>query len=409
MDNNIFLNIPRLLRCLGVLAIGSSATLALVQGVTSPISELTILSFLGFIVALLVVGIFSGTLLNEAKGGRVSVGLALTLVPPFFALLGALLIQGIEYSTYWKIVPSISLGTSVILTIISSLVVIPTVLLGFRVLHNEHHSMISGLHLFSASVLLIPIRELNVMGFLFALTCALAILVNNLRSGDTLEEKFAKLILWVTPVVLAIRTIGGYPSEHLSNGIILIIGSIFLSSLVRALSDDKLLIKPLEDLTGLVGAFGAYLVADGLLPDNSLLIVFGNFVGVMIIGLSQLFTYEKRNLENLGFGVMVFTALLSPFSKEIILSCTVSLALSVGFILLSITRRSKYLLGGGVAVFLVSVLGILSTVVTNVNLSSWIILGIIGLTVIIISSIIERKLPTIRTRFIKGYEEINTW
>ena len=409
MDNNIFSNIPRLLRYLGVLAIGSSATLALVQGVTSPVSELTIGGFLSFIVALLSVGIFSGTLMKEGKSGRVSVGLALALIPPFFALLGALFISDVDYSTYWKIVPAVSIETSIVLTLISMLVVIPTTILGFRVLHGERNTTLSMLHLIGASTLLIPLRDVSSVSVFMIITCAVAVYARSFRSAGTLEEQFAKLILWITPVVLAVRTIGAHPNEEIAYGIVMIVSGIAISSVVNLFSNDELLVKPFELISGLIGLLGAYVLTVGLIPYSALLITFGCVVGVIVIGFAQLLTFAKREVENIGLGVILIVALLSPYSKEMTLSCGVSLILSVGFILLSIVRRSKILLGGGVVVFLVSVLSMLSTVVTRVDFSSWATLGAIGITVILISSILEKKLPILRAKFVEGYNEVSTW
>ncbi|GEM_PF-4195609 len=410
MDNNIFSNIPRLLRYLGVLAIGSSATLALVQGVTSPISELTIGGFLSFIVALLGVGIFSGTRLKEGKGGRVSVGLALGLIAPFFALLGALFIRDVEYSTYWRIVPAISIETSIVLSIISMLVVIPTAILGFRVLHGEGYTKLSILFLLGASTLLIPLRDVGSVSVFIILSCAAAIYAKNFRSAGTLEEQFAKLILWITPVALAVRTIGAHPFEEIAHGMVLIVGGIVISAVVNLFTNDELLVKPFELISGLIGLVGAYLLTDGVIPyESNLLITFGSIIGVLVIGIAQLLTFAKREVENIGLGVILFVALLSPYSNEMILSCGVSLIFSVGFILLSIVRRSKILLGGGVIAFLVSVLSMLSTVVTRVDFGSWATLGVIGITVILISSILEKKLPILRAKFVEGYKELGTW
>lgn len=410
MENNDFLNIPRLLRYLGVLAVSSSATLALIQGVTSPISELTILGFLSFIVALLSIGIFSGTLLHEGKGGRVAVGLSLALVPPFFALLGAILLGDPNYATYWKVVPAISFETGLILTFVSSLVVIPTTLLGFRVLHREHHKLLSALHLIGAATLLVPIRDVNVMGALVALSCAGALFARYIKAVDVSEYKIAKLILWIAPIVLAIRTIGAYSYEALAFGMVLMVCALAISSFVRVLTDDILLIKPVEILSGLIGVLGALCLTQEIAPyaSNSL-ITFGSIMGLITITLAQTFSYARREVENIGLGIILSVAMLSPYSSEMILSCSVSLILGVSFILLSIVRRSKALLIGGVCTFVISVLAMLTTIASEINFSSWLSLGVIGMVVIIISSLLEKRLPIIKARFLEGYKEISTW
>jgi hypothetical protein len=410
MDNNIFTNIPRLLRYLGGLAIGSSAILALVEGITSPISALTIVGFLGFIVALVTLGIWSGTVLRESKGGRVSVGLALALVPSFSALLGALFIRDLDYSTYWRIVPAISIETSIILSILSIVMIVPTVVLGFRVLNGEGYKKISTLYLLGSLMILIPFRDVPSAGVMIFLACAIGIYASKTKSLGTLEQRLAKLLLWITPVVLVVRSLGAHPFDVSVHGFGLLVLALVISPIVRSFIEDELIVKPFELLAGLIASQGAYFLTDGIFSySESLFVTFGVVMGLMVVGVGQFYTFAKREVEDLGLGVVLFAALLSPFSHKMIISCGISMVISVTFVLLSVIRRSKFLLIGGVVAFSLSVLSMLSTVLTEVNFSSWATLGVIGISVILISSLLERNLSAIRAKFIDGYREISSW
>lgn len=163
-SSELMKKLPSLLRILGTTALLVAMYSFLVKGWQSGGDVFRYLLILGHTGAMTAIGLASGHWLKEGKGARLLLTLALVSVAANFAILGAFIFSqttaasALDYPGYaaWKVG---RLSTALVITAAAMVVLLPVVLLGFRVLSRSMSSKLAALYLISNAALLIPLRD----------------------------------------------------------------------------------------------------------------------------------------------------------------------------------------------------------------------------------------------------------
>ena len=216
-----YASLSDLLRLSGALAVAAAMGLFLLEGITVENDLQRFLTMLGLTGTLSAAGLFVSALLKEQSGSRVFISLALLSVPVNFTVIGALLYSvvpldalALNYPGYahWQ-VGSVS---DLVLALVAGLAVLaPVIWLGFSVLARSARNWLSFSLCASCIMLVVPVRgELWSAAIAIASTLLLSLVCRRFSSNSlalrTTEGRFAVALLFVSPVIVAARSLFFY-------------------------------------------------------------------------------------------------------------------------------------------------------------------------------------------------------
>ncbi|NNF17734.1 MAG: hypothetical protein HKN70_13400, partial [Gammaproteobacteria bacterium] len=181
---------------------------------------------------LLTAGGFSlSFVLKEHKGARLFFGLSLVSVVANFTILGALIYSVVQFDGLLGHYPDYASWVAndpvkVFATSIgAAAVLVPVTMLAFAVLARRSARWLSGLFLASGALLLLPVRASLASSIVaIAAICISLYLVRTLGKDDetltTFEGRFAKLILFLAPIVMLIRSSYFYTLDSLAMAVL---------------------------------------------------------------------------------------------------------------------------------------------------------------------------------------------
>ena len=228
-----YATVSDVLRMGGALAVAIAMGIFLLEGVEVVNDLYRFLTMLGLTAALTAAGFLMSMLLKEQRGSRVFISLGLLSIPVNFTVFGALIYSVMPLDTmainypefaHWQAASA----TDITVALISGLAVLaPVVWLGFSVLARSARGWLSMTLLLSCAVLIIPVRH-EIWAALLALTSTAVVLWQCQKySKDSLalktpEGRFAVALLFVAPVVVAVRSLFLY---EVSGVLVLTLGS----------------------------------------------------------------------------------------------------------------------------------------------------------------------------------------
>ena len=219
-----YASVSDLLRMSGAIAVAVAMGLFLIDGIKAANDLWRYLTILGLTGALAAAGLAMSVLLKDQRGSRVFITLALLSVPVNFTVIGALLYSivpldamALNYPGYahWQ-VGSFSDLTGALVA--GFAVLGPVVWLSFSVLARSARNWLSISMVASCAVLLIPVRaEFWAAGL--AIGTTLLLWLNYKRHSEnslvlkTTEGKLAVALLFVAPVIVAVRNLFFYDAN----------------------------------------------------------------------------------------------------------------------------------------------------------------------------------------------------
>ena len=206
------------LRMFGALAVAAAMGLFMLEGVEVANDLYRFLTMLGFTIALTVAGLLMSKVLNEQRGSRIFIGLGLLSITANFTVFGALIYSIIPLDAISVTYPGFAHWTvanvsDIPLALAAGVfVLLPVVWLGFTVLARSERTWLSAALILGSAFMLMPVRqELWSAIIAIASTVTVSCLVHknhkNSLALKTPEGKFAVALLFVAPVIIAVRSL----------------------------------------------------------------------------------------------------------------------------------------------------------------------------------------------------------
>lgn len=414
-----YASVSDLLRLSGAIAVAVAMGLFLLDGIEVVNDLQRFLTMLGLTGALTAAGLAMSVLLKEQRGSRVFISLALLSVPVNFTVFGALLYsfmpldaKALSYPGYahWQV----SSLSDLTMALMAGLAVLtPVIWLGYSVLARASRSWLSAALIASSAVLIIPVRaELwsaaLAMGATVLLWMACRKYASHSLALKTTEGKLAVALLFVAPVIVAVRSLFFYDVD----GVLILALSagffVYCRQLLSGIAKAGVLSSALTLLTGL-SMLGLCVAAGDLLVNffPTPWVVFGTSLGLLALTIDL----QRVSPNAVMSGVIGFVfAGLSALALVAITVFWSGMTLWVALGLMSIAAYGAWFRNNLVA--LIGVIGLLALISLNaaellfhaktmwstVLMTGWWGIAALGVVAIIAGSMIDRAGTVVKVR-----------
>jgi len=407
-----FATLSRMLRITGAFSVVASMSIFLLQGWDNS-NDLYRYYLLLSQTALLAIGGFGlAFLIRENKGARVFFGLSLVSITANLTTLGALIFSYSQWDGALLSYPDIALwtvsnGASIAIALaLATVVLIPVTLFGFKIMARQSALPLTVAYLLSGSMLLIPVRDTLYISLIAGASILFSLaFVTKLVEKDkllrTAEGKFAKILLFIAPVVMLVRSLWLYQADDLFYTIIAFTGFMTLRHCSLQLDTENRLRKSMEFIsiaTAFMVAAPASQLIDKLLPFNCVLPVFATVFTAHMIDMA------KRS-QNFKHATLIMAGLATSLSFMLHLAIYTTLFNGV---MCALVGLAVIAMGYIIKSRLIALLGFITTAVAvsydllhiyeMMDFLSWTGLAATGTSAIIIGSIIERHGVAIKLR-----------
>lgn len=415
--------LPTILRGIGALAIIVSLYTFLARGWDASSDLFRYLIFLGHTGALAGIGLVSAKIIKEAKGARLLLILALLSIPINFAILGAFIYSSsanaiaIQYPHYmtWSME---SFRSSINLTVIATIIMVPISLLGFKVLVRNMHKQSSIFFLSISGLLLIPFRQPEWVAIL-ALVAGIAVFLfhrlqlRKVLTHKTLEGKIAFLLHFIPIAILLGRSFWLYAFDSILLSSATFIAFIAIRQITINMSEKQILRICLEIVSVGLSLMCATSLSHALFNlslTNEITLVFttlvmsGMIFEMSLRGKSRALNY--RILATLIFTVglifnfLLYTNLLTAF----VLLASGALLMIVSFIF-----QQKALFISALALITCGLWYQFSQLMMVFDFNYWIALASLGIVAIVSGSYLEANAAKIKQWFTNNKKRFGEW
>jgi len=403
-------SVSEVLRMLGACAVITSMSMFLFQGWSSGNDLSRYIKLLSQTGLLTVAGLMLSIVIKEQKGARLFFGLALVSIVANFTILGALVYSMIQLDSQqlqypvmltWQAVDPAQFWMICAGAILFMLVVAR---FGFAVYARNSSKLLTlgfiGLNAF----LLLPVRSAMIISLLIIAVSMLTwLLIRQVQSRQgfvlTRESKFALGILTLPSLIMVVRSLSLYNFNEVLLITISMIAYAFIRHAIRSLNSSAL-IQRVGEIVLLCLGFNVAVQVFGLLPMG--ISELGWFIMSMIL---LIFSYDQINQTNEQSWrklVLSLTAALLLLLNIIPAVYTESIypklaCLTAGIVLMGFTRlcadkleNNKFSYFASLILFFVGLLLFVLDLVELIQLSNWMVIGALGITVIMGASIYER-------------------
>ena len=414
-----FATLSRLLRITGAFSVVASMSVFLLQGWDNGNDLHRYYLLLSQTVLLAIGGFGLAFLIKENKGARVFFGLSLVSITANLTTLGALIFSYVQWGGTLSSYPDIALwtvssGASIAVALaIATLVLVPITLFGFKVMARQSALPLTAAYLLSGSMLLIPVRDTLYVSIIAGVSILLSLafvtkLVNKDKMLRTAEGKFARILLFIAPVIMLVRSLWLYQADDLIYTIIAFTGFMTLRHCSLQLDIESRVRKLMEFIsipTAFFVAVPATELIDKILPFDYALPVFA------IIFSAHMFDMAKR-AHNYKHGALIMAGLIISMSFMLHLAIYESLLNGMICVLAGLTvmaigyiSKSRVITSSGFITTAVAVGYNLFHIYAMIDFLSWTGLAAIGISAIIIGSIIERHGVAIKLRIDNAFKK----
>ncbi|MEM7400961.1 MAG: hypothetical protein AAF304_03315 [Pseudomonadota bacterium] len=399
-----FTNMSRLLRISGALAVIASMSAFLMQDWSGG-SDLTRYYLMLTQTLLLAAGGFGlSFLMKENKGGRVFFGLSLISITVNFTILGALIFSQVQwfgsigqYPEFltWTTTSIASLSTAIVSALIA---MVPIALFSYMVFSRQHAKRLLMLFVISNLLLLVPVRDSLIVGVivLASVLVPLWFLRKNMfkeTSLKTPEGMFAVATVFLPGLVMLVRSFWLYEVDAI---LLVMLGSI-LFLMLRIFSaplDENTNLKQILNWAGMgTAGFVAHqagMASHALIPDVYGLSVTGVVFTALVLDLAK----RAGNHTQLFVTIAVSGLLVCQYFLLLIKGGAVGavMLLLAGLIVIAISQayKSRGMFITGTVTALIGFTHQLFNTLINIDFTNWATLAVIGVSAIIIASLIER-------------------
>lgn len=403
-ESALMKKLPSLLRILGTTALLVAMYSFLVKGWNSGGDVYRYLLMLVHTGAMTAIGLTSGHWLKEGKGARLLLTLALVSVSANFAILGAFIFSqtpaaaAVNYPGYvaWSVG---SLSAALMVTGGALIVLLPVVLLGFRVLTRSMSSRLAVLYLISNAALLVPLRDPYLVGYmvgglsLFVLVFSGKTAQQNV-SAKTHEGMMALVLQYLPIAVLLCRNLWLYAPD-------LFLLTILALTLFFALRQVSIrlggfhAIRSLVELVSVLPALGfgaglgATIAENGFVASELILPVATLATACLIYEISARAQQGGILYRTLSVAVLCTGLLANLLFLGGVLAAMMSAVIGITVAVHGYVQQQRIVFGGGMVTMCVG-LGYQLYYATQIfHLGSWASLAVLGMAAIVVGSTIE--------------------
>ena len=363
--------------------------------------------------------------IGEGKGARLLYMLALACVPANFAILGGFLFATFGGAPLAAPYPEMFSWTTsnatsaVLVTGFGTLVLTPLAVLGFRVLTRYSYKSMSQLFLLGNLALLVPLRVPALIG-VAALAMCIAILIRLATAKQTdrtlssSDGVIARVLVFAPIAVFVGRNLW----IHQADSALVMSLALMTYSLLRYLSMEIVVHPRSRQMLEYAAVIATMLAAGGAMgilePTTDVTSAFTLPVGgiVCFALLSEL--GSRASARRVGYRMLGSLILASALMANIwMMHGAVAAALCITFGLLLFGygvvcgQRAPFLAGASCAV--VGVMDQLLQIVLNFDLGSWGTLGMVGISAILLGSVLERQGTALRGHWTAMRGRYHAW
>lgn len=414
--------LPQLLRMAGATALLVATYSFLVQGWQDNNDLLRFCMLLGHSLLLCALGLASGHWLQEARGARLLITLALASVPANFAILGAFIYAEFGSSIaashpHYALWQLDSKGATLATLALSLAALIPVMLLGFRTLARALSTRLTVLFLIANVLLLIPLRDpTHVLAF--ALPLSVLTLLNQEKTRQqhlaarTPDGLIARALLYLPLAVMAGRSLWLYDTDaFLSTGslLMLFLAARQLALLLPGQSIVRGLLEVGSSLLAPMIGIGVVILLERMIADSLMLPVGALICAGLLYDVSR-----RAEMAPALYRVLAMLSLSLGLLGNILLFGTLGaslLCLAIGTSLALIGRhcRQLALFSTGLLLAALSLAYQLFALLRVFDLGGWLSLAALGVLAILIASVLESGGGRIRARLLQLRQRFAQW
>ena len=265
-------------------------------------------------------------------------------------------------------------------------------------------------------MLLLPVRDTLYTSIIAGASILLSLaFVAKLVAKDpklrTAEGKFARVILFIAPVIMLVRSLWLYQADELIYTIIAFTGYMTLRHCSLQLDIQSRLRKFMEFFSipfAVLVATPASQLIDNVLPMEFTLPAFALVFAAHMVDLS------KRS-DTYKYGALYIAALVTSISfmlhltiVETLFSGIICAAMGMAIMTMGYISKSRDITLVGFVTMTVAVIYDLFEIYAMIDLFSWSSLAVTGISAIVIASLIERHGVYIKLRFDKAFRNNET-
>ena len=414
--------LPNVLRSLGVVTLLASVSIYLMQGWEAGSDLTRFLLLWGHTLALTGVGIFCSQYLKEQKGARILLMMALVFVAANFAILGGFIYsvtgadaKGLHESVRWEMVAD---ATTLLTLTVTGLVMLPIVLLGFKVLARTSAMQLSALFAVGCLALLLPVRD-GLFSYLVLLGLAALLFFGLLRKIgrdvrlNTFEGRIAKLIA-ALPMGIMIGRNFMHAEDVFTFGIVT--GAIWLlcRQIALSLQEQSVARKILEAASvvpSLFVALATTAMADELFTINFItsFLVFCSVLSALFAELSLRATAGRQVYSVFSALMLALATLVAWMNADLWPVAIFACVAGGGLTAFGIWQRRQAPLYVGVALLLVGVVLSLMQLFDNFDMNTWLLMTMIGMMAIVTASYIEKRGEQVKAFMLSRKDQLAAW
>lgn len=418
--------LPGIMRKLGVVILLTSAVVFAGQGVVGLNGFARYMSFLGFTAALTAIGVFCGIRLREDKGARTLFGVSASFLPAHFAALGSFLIAAIygvtpglpEMFTVNPVPNSWLLG----MFALALPILVGTAYAGFSALARTEAKLLTALFLGANALLLLPTRDGGILGA-GAMIAVIAISLIDLKVLSksaifhTTDGTIVRAIAYSPVAVLIGRQFVLYPiGEIFVSAIFATVAGLFFS--IFPSSSEKRTQAQALQFFGIISAVLSWVFfAEGVFFGRDAYVTIGNpnEVRLLITFLPTAVVMAVMSFFAIGNGrsyrtasawIAIVTCASQLFNVGGVASSFLMVLCSVVVMLAAFTKNDRELLAASIVGFACGIVFHLRYAYELYAMNPWLFLAVLGVTIIVGSSYLERngRLLIQRFRFLERRE-----
>lgn len=413
------------LRILGSMLLVTAASIFMIQQWSAGSDIYRYLLLLAFTGLLWAAGIFCGLRIQESKGARTLLGLALVMVPPLYSILGGLvhslnLLEPVtrQLPTFaiWVAPSPLAVAGTVLGTIA---LILPLSYVSILTLGRPFARWITGAFFAGNMLLLVPVRA-PLLVALFAVAMSALLAFGELRrfrhqpAMNTLEGKGLRLLLWLPVSILVGRTFLLYHPTSLFLGILWAIAAFLLFTVTPPMFEQQKHRELLENMALAPATLSwghlAYAIWDSFsLGPQAALPLFCLPLAGILMGTSCFARYSGNTHRRLAAvvatgGVAVNFLLFSGLPQSFLLLTVSVVVFAYGFH----GEQKAFFLSGLVGI-LISLGYYMAQAVHHYSFGSWGSLAALGVLIILAASLLERKYACLVRGLAQLKNRVRSW
>jgi hypothetical protein len=398
--------LPALLRFVGAVTLIASAATFMVQGWPEMDHLMRYYSFLGFTLLLTAAGFFCGLRLKEDKGARTFLATAATVIPVHFAQLGALIYsqfpeQNINYPVWLHWVAP-SKASAFATTIAGVLALIPIVFISFSTLARSEARKLTALYMTANMLLLIPIRSSGLVSIIALISFVqFAIVEIGYASRQsvlrTKEGYFIRTMLAVPFFLIIARALNLYDVTLTFYSMNMATVAILFFVLLPHYISDRETAAGVQMIATIPAFFAWLLMASEItlhgIPE--LAHYMGLLVGLPFAALlvvMSVYALEYNSAYHKGAAlVAAFAICIQLATYPGVIASLFCISIGVMLMAYGFTSEQRTVLVAGTVSFVSGLLYHVRYAIELYNYSPWISLALVGVVVVLLSSVLERN------------------